>query len=73
MNRFGKQQTQTDLKNFLMSSKQMKNDYERFACFQFLMHISEMLDIETALTISRCIVDERPLDSALVELLESMF
>ena len=57
----------------MMSSKGLKNSCERFASFQFLMHIADMLDIETALTIARSVADERPLDSALVELLESMF
>jgi hypothetical protein len=32
-----------------------------------------MLDIDTALTIARHVSEEIPLDSALVELLESMF
>lgn len=73
MNRFGKDQTQTDLKQFLMSSKAMKNQYERFACFQFMMHIAKLMDIETALTIARQVADEQPLDSSLVELFESMF
>jgi hypothetical protein len=30
-----------------------------------------MLDIDTALTVARCVADERDVDTALVELLES--
>jgi hypothetical protein len=73
MNRFGKQPTQMDLKNFMVGSKNLKTNYERFACFQFLLHIADMLDVETACTIARSVVEERPLDSALVELLEQLF
>lgn len=72
-NRFGKAQTQMDLKQFILGSKAMKGSHERFACFQFLLHVAEMLDIETALTVGRCVAEERPIDPALVELFESMF
>ena len=33
INRFGKQPTQQDLKNFMMGSKHLKNQSERFSCF----------------------------------------
>jgi hypothetical protein len=73
MNRFGKSANQNDLKTFMMGSKQLKNGYERFACFQFLLHIADILDVETAMTIAHSVVEERPLDPALVELLEQLF
>ena len=72
-NRFGKAQTQNDLKQFILGSKAMKTSHERFACFQFLLHVAEVLDIETALNVARCVAEERSIDPALVELFESMF
>ena len=71
-NRFDKKQTQNDLKQFLASSKGLKCQYERFACFQALLHIGDMLDVETAITIGQCVANERALDPAIVELLESL-
>ena len=71
MNRFGKKPTPNDFKQFMQSSKQMKNSFERFSCFQALLYLSEMLDIDTALTIGRAVATEQNVDSALVELLES--
>lgn len=49
----------------------MKNSFERFACFQSLIYLSEMLDVDTALAIGRSVANEKNVDSALVELLES--
>ena len=72
-NRFNEDFTQNDLKKFILSSKNQRTDYQRFACFQFLLHIAELLDIETALNIGRSVANEFPLDAGLVELLESMF
>lgn len=71
-NRFGKSHTQMDFKQFIMSSKNLKGSSDRFACFQFLVHVAEMLDVETAMNIGRCVADERPIDPAMVELFESM-
>jgi hypothetical protein len=62
-----------DLKQFIMGSKNLKGSSERFACFQFLLHVAEMLDVDTAMNIGRCIAEEKPIDMALVELFESMF
>jgi hypothetical protein len=73
MNRFGKKANQNDLKNFMLGSKQLKTSHERFASFQFLLHIADMLDVETAVTIAHSVASEQKLDSALVELLESCF
>lgn len=73
MNRFGNKANQQDLQKFLMSSKAMKNSSDRFACFQFLLHIADVMDPGTALAIARSVAEETPIDSALVELLESMF
>lgn len=56
-----------------MGSKNLKGSSERFACFQFLLHVAEMLDVDTAMNIGRCIAEEKPIDMALVELFESMF
>jgi nuclear protein localization family protein 4 len=53
MNRFGKKATPNDFRNYMQSTKQLKNNYERFGCFQALIYLSEMLDIDTSLTIAR--------------------
>ena len=71
MNRFGKKASPNDFKSFMQGSKGQKNNYERFACFQALLYLSEMLDIDTALAIGRSVAHEKNVDSALVELLES--
>lgn len=72
MNRFGKKTTHKDFSNFMRQTKGQKTQYDRFASFQFLLCLAEVLDIDTALTIARHVEQEIPLDSALVELLESM-
>lgn len=71
MNRFGKDQNQGDLTTFLRNSKGLKTNFERFSCFQFLLHLAKVMDIDTAITIANNVVDEKPIDSALVELLET--
>ena len=71
MNRFNKRQTKNDYKNFVIGSKSMKTSYERFACFQFLLHLIDVLDIDTAMSIASNVVSEQPIDSALIELLET--
>ena len=55
----------------MQCSKGLKNKSERFACFQSLLYLSEMLDVDSALTVARCVADERDIDPAMVELLES--
>ena len=55
----------------MQCSKGLKNKSERFACFQSLLYLSEMLDVDSALTVARCVADERDVDPAMVELLES--
>ena len=49
----------------------MKNKSERFASFQSLIYLADMLDVDSALTVARCVAEERDVDSAMVELLES--
>jgi len=71
MNRFNKEQTQSDFTNFLRGSKGLKTSHERFACFNFLLHLSKIMDVDTAITIATNVVAEKPLDAALVELLET--
>ena len=72
-NRFGKQPTQKDLKQFLQTSKGLKNSHERFSSFQFLLHLADIMDVATALNLANSVAEEKPVDSAMVELLESMF
>ena len=72
MNRFGKKATQQDLKGFIQGSKGMKTSHERFACFQFLLHLSEFMDVATAMSIASAVAEERPVDATMVELFESM-
>jgi len=72
MNRFGKRPTQGELKTFLTQSKQQKGNFQRFACFQFLLHLSDLLDPATALSIANAVAEERDIDPAMVELFESM-
>jgi len=50
--RFGKNATQQDVARFVNGSKGLGTKCERFACFQFLLHISEILDIDTALNMA---------------------
>lgn len=52
MNRFKKAQTQQDMKNFMKGSQGQKNSYQRFACFHFLMHLADMIDVETAMAVA---------------------
>lgn len=70
--RFGNNATQQDVARFVNGSKHMKTSSERFACFQFLLHLSEILDIDTALNMATNVAHEMPQDSAMVELLESI-
>lgn len=71
MHRFGKKQTPNDFKSFMQCSKGLKNKSERFACFQSLLYLAEMLDVDSAMSVSRCVADERDIDPGMVELLES--
>lgn len=52
MNRFGKDQTQADFTNFMKSSKVLKNGFERFAAFNFLLHLAKIMDIDTAISVA---------------------
>lgn len=70
MNRFNQEQTQADFTNFLRGSKGLKTNFERFANFNFLLHLAKIMDVDTAITLANNIGQERPIDAALVELLE---
>ena len=71
MNRFGKAQSQQDFQSFLKGSKALKTNFERFACFQVLLHLAQILDVDTAITLATNIAEEKPIDAALIELLET--
>lgn len=71
MNRFGKEQTQNDFTSFLRGSKGLKTRHERFACFNFLLHLCKVMDVDTAMSIANSVAEEQPIDAALVELLET--
>jgi hypothetical protein len=72
MNRFGKKPTPSDFKGFLAQSRGLKTSPERFACFQFLLHLADMMDVHTAMAIGQCVGAELPIDATMVELFESM-
>ena len=58
--RFGKNATQADVARFVNGSKALGTSVERFACFQFLLHLSEILDIDTALNMATNVAHEMP-------------
>lgn len=60
-----------DFRDYFKRSKSMPAQ-ERFACFNFLLYLAEIMDLDTALSVARCVANEQPLDPALVELLESL-
>lgn len=70
--RFGNNATQQDVARFVNGSKGLGTSVDRFACFQFLLHLAEILDIDTALNMATNVAHEMPQDSAMVELLESI-
>lgn len=63
--------TRNEFKGYLKKYKQEPTE-RRFANFHLLVYIADLLDTDTALVIARQVADEKPLDSSLVELLESM-
>jgi hypothetical protein len=56
----------------LSSSKGLKNNYERVACFQFLIHLAEIMDKDTAMVVANHVAKEENIDPSLIELFESM-
>lgn len=72
MNRFGKDQTKSDFSTFLRNSKGLKTNFERFSCFQFLLHLCKVMDVDTAITIAQNVVNEQPIEAVTVELLETI-
>ncbi len=67
----GKAPARQDFKTYLARHKGEPSQ-RRLACFSLLIYIADVLDINTALAIAEKVAKEEPLDSALVELLESM-
>lgn len=70
-NRGGRNPIKKDYNDYLKRHKGEPSQ-RKYACFHLLLFLSEMLDIDTALTIAQNIAKEQPLDPSLVELLESM-
>jgi len=71
-NRFSKKAQQADFKNYMKATKSLKNSYERFANFQLLLHLAEVLDVETAAGIARCVAAEQPVEQHIIEWLEQI-
>ena len=63
--------TQNEFKGYLKKYKSEKSE-RKFANFQLLLYIAQLLDIDTAVAIAENVGQERPLDGALVELLTTM-
>ena len=70
MNRFGQKGTPGDFKNYMKATKALKNSYERFSNFHLLLYLADTLDVETAANIAKCVSEERPIDSHIIEWLE---
>ena len=70
-NRGGKASTRKDFQDYIKRHKGEPSQ-RKYACFSLLMHVADLLDIDTALAISQNIAEEKALDAGLVELLESM-
>ena len=62
--------TMGEFKGFMKKYKAVDSD-QRFACFQLLLYIAEVVDIDTAITIASNVAEGLKLDPALIELLES--
>ena len=67
----GKQIKQNDFKDYMRKHKGEPSE-RRFASFHLLLYLAELMDIDTAMSIAQNIGEEKPLDQALVELLESL-
>ena len=63
--------TRQDYKDYLKRHKGEPSQ-RKFACFNLLIYLAEMMDVHTAMTIANHVAEEKPLDPALVELLESI-
>lgn len=62
--------TMSEFKGYMKKYKAVDSN-QRFACFQLLLYIAEVVDIDTAITIANNVAEEQKLDPALIELLES--
>ena len=60
-----------DFKTYIRNHKSLPST-EKFANFQFLIYLSEQLDIDTVCAIGAKIANEEELEDYLVELIESM-
>ncbi len=65
------QATQAELKGYIQKHKS-DSRVTIFSDFHFLLHLMKNFDIETVLTIARCIAEEKPVDEACIELIESL-
>lgn len=63
--------THNEFQGYLKKYKAEKSE-RKFANFQLLLYIADLLDIDTANAIAQNVAEERPLDGALVELLTSI-
>jgi len=60
-----------DLKNYIKAHKS-ESSIRKFANFQFLIYLSQQLDIDTVCAIGKKIADEEELEDFLVELVETL-
>ena len=63
--------TRNEFKGYLKKYKSEATE-RCFANFHLLLFIADLLDVDTALTICQSVAAEIPLESYLIELLESM-
>ena len=63
--------SQKDFKDYMKRHKSEPSQ-RGFANFHMLVFLAEMMDIDTSLSIATCVAEERKLDEALVELLQSI-
>jgi nuclear protein localization family protein 4 len=63
--------TKNEFKGYLKKYKPEPTE-RRFANFHLLLYIADLLDVDTALTIATSVAEEKPLETFLIELLESM-
>jgi hypothetical protein len=56
----------------MAATKSLKTSYERFSNFHFLLYLSELLDVHTAVGIARCVAEELPIEQHIIEWLEQI-
>lgn len=67
----GSKITQNDLKQYILRHRGEPSQ-KKYACFNVLIYISEMFDVESALTIGEAVANDKPLDPNFLEILESL-